>query len=112
MPQLFGEIRAGKVNDFGVPVMKTAVSVADLGGIQRERAVQVPALFDFTRAGGAEVTLGRTIRTGKLTGLLLSRSQSPQSGAGLALPLTMKVEFWEPNPAFDACHSAASVEGS
>ena len=59
VPQLFGEIRAGKVNAFGVPVMKTAVAAADLGGIQREGAVQVPALFDFTRTGGTDINLGR-----------------------------------------------------
>jgi WD40 repeat protein/uncharacterized caspase-like protein len=63
VPQLFEEIRAGRVNDFGVPVEKTAVPAADVGGIQREGAVQMPALFDFTRAGGAEVTLGGTIQT-------------------------------------------------
>jgi uncharacterized caspase-like protein len=68
VPQLFGEIRAGKVNDFGVPVMKTAAPAVDLAAIQREGAVQVPALFDFTRVGRAEVTLGGTNRTGKSNG--------------------------------------------
>lgn len=71
VPQLFEEIRAGKVNDFGVPVTRDAVSAADLGGIQREGAVQVPALFDFTRTGGVDVILGRTIQTGKSAGPLV-----------------------------------------
>ena len=64
VPQLFEEIRDGKVSNFGVPVKRTAVPAADVGGIQREGAVQVPALFDFTRTGGAGVILGRMIQKG------------------------------------------------
>jgi hypothetical protein len=60
VPHLFEEIRAGTVNDYGVPVTKDAVAAADVGATQREGAVQVPALFDYTKLGEGGIMLGRT----------------------------------------------------
>jgi WD40 repeat protein len=60
VPQLFVEIRTGKVNNFGIPIKtKDAVAVAqaDVGGMNRNGALQNPALFDFARREGTVISL-------------------------------------------------------
>ncbi len=59
VPRLFVEIGNGKINDFGVPITKDAVPVAqsDIGAMSRNGALQNPSLFDFAKREGPIISL-------------------------------------------------------
>jgi WD40 repeat protein len=53
VPVLFKQIEAGNVDDYQVARTRDVEpAAADVGGMNRKGAVQVPALFDFARSGG------------------------------------------------------------
>jgi hypothetical protein len=59
VPRLFDEMRTGKINDFGMPILRDATLKIDTGKKSLRQPVQVPALFNFKKTAGAIVDLSR-----------------------------------------------------